>query len=156
MACKDERIQPLLLKLLGCIDRTFEECGIETCYIGPQAGALTDLTPMGTSGSMAWVRLVTVAPLPTANPVQCYTRLGAQIEIGFATCYTIAEDGSPRTQDEDIAIMVEVTNAQSALLNAILCCDWYPRPKDIEVLSWSPAGPDAGAVGGAWAVNVEV
>lgn len=158
MAYTDSRIQPRLLALLGCIKTKFEENEIPLCYIGPQSGALTDLWPMGECGSMAWVRVVSLSPVlgTIQQQAQCYVRLSLDIEVGFATEYLIHEDGSSHTEDEDIEQMIEVTNAQMLLLEAILCCEWHDRPKDIEVVGWTPAGPDGGAVGGAWQVSVEI
>lgn len=154
MAYEEARIKPRLLALLDCIEEKFQD--IELCYLGPQAGAGVDLTPIGMDGSMAWVRVSTVSPVIVANPVPCYVRLGVDIEVGFATCYTINEDGSPRTAEEDLEIMDTVLNAQGLLLEAIQCCNWHDKLKDVQIVSWSPAGPDGGAVGGAWLVSVEI
>lgn len=158
MPYTDTRIQPLILNLLSAIETKFKEGDIGLGWLGPQSGALTDLTPMGDGCTMGWVRTTSITPISSQNALagQCFVRLSLDLEVGYATCYQINADGSPHTPDEDIEQMIEVTNAQMLLLEAILCGDWYPHPKNIDVITWTPAGPDGGAVGGAWQISVEI
>jgi hypothetical protein len=155
MACTDTALYPQLVKLLGCIDAKMDECEIELCYLGIPSGVTVDLSPVSASGSMAWVRVVTLFPVTLPELQRCNIQIQAQISVGFATCYSINEDGTPLSAEQDMVLSEHVMSLQSALLNAITCCDWPTSRRAVSVGSYEPIGPTGGAVGGSWNVGIE-
>ena len=157
--CSDLRAFPKLLLLLACVQKKLEECPFDLCWLGVQPGDSADLTPVGESGSMAWVRLAGVFPVRSEigvdNRVRCTSRLNMSIEVGFATCYPINDDGSPLSVNEDLEIAESVSRAMMALWAAVVCCEWDEK-NTREVGQWQPLGPMGGVVGGIWSVDVEV
>lgn len=153
--CDDQRIFPRLIDLLGCLKGEFDACGYDLCYLGLQSGQLADLTAIGESGSMGWVRLASMSPM-TADTRTCSFRLTVEIEVGFATCYDISEDGQARSVQEDLALAKTLIDAQMLLLRALTCCTWTQSRKDYVIDNWQPIGPEGLVVGGTWTARFDV
>lgn len=153
--CGDQRIFPKLIALLGCLKGEFDACGYDLCYLGLQNGQLADLTAIGESGSMGWVRLASMSPM--ASDVRtCSFMLTVEIEVGFATCYELSDDGSARTVQEDLALGKMLIDAQMLLLRALTCCQWTASRKDYVVDNWQPLGPEGMVIGGMWTARFDV
>ena len=156
--CDDRRLEPMLLLLLACLQKEAEDCNLDLCYLGIQSGATPDLTAVWEDGSMIWVRLMGVAPIYGEGQAwsHCTMRLSADIEVGFATCYGVDEDGVAHTAEQDLAILDSVQTGMMALWRAVACCDWAgAHKKTVETTAWVPLGPEGNIVGGTWQVNVE-
>lgn len=156
--CADTRLLPMVFLLLACAQKQLEDCGFNLCWIGPQVGEQPDLSYVFEDGSMAWVRLTTIQTIESqaGAQLQCATRISADLELGFATCYVIDNDGKGPNTEEAVNIFTESTKAMLALRRAILCCDWAGKwRKTLNITDWEPIGPSGGIVGGTWGISVE-
>lgn len=159
----DVTILPPLLRLVGCIESTFEERGLkDLCFLGVVAGTVVDSTYIGEDGGMmAWVRAGEATVQPTEMPQKCGVPLSIEVEVGFLTCYPVNEDGEPMTLEQNLQVVSIVQAAMVALRRAILCCSWKRnsdtgKEVDVDLTRWAPAGPIGGVVGGAWYLTMDV
>ena len=162
----DTRIQPILTRLTGCVETELKAAGFpDMCFLGLVSGIMADGTHVtGESGPMAWVRQGEITPVVTEgqpNVMSCATEMEVDVEVGYLTCYPVEADGSPLTVEQNLQIFTEVNAAMMALHRAINCgCAWVKDPGGrrhvYDVISWAPAGPIGGAIGGAWSMKVVV
>ena len=152
---EDKRIYPLLVSLAGCLCGKLAEFNIQTCFCGVVFGDTVDVTPVAEDGSMGWVRLANIAPIEDETTGQrCQVRLGATIQVGFGTCYPI--DADPLTVDEQLEVTRMQMSGMQASLQAILCCDWVDRGRQLQIGEYQPLGPEGGVVGGTWTLAIEL
>lgn len=162
----DRRVTPHLVALGGCIDTKLTESKIATCFGGVVSGDGIDMSEIGTSGAMWWVRLANITVGAPGGAGQGQTRttckpvMYANVGVGYATCYPINKDGSAMKPEQQMAISDLVHAAMMALYRGIACCDWDKAPDsgigDSTVVSWTPSGPNGGVLGGEWLVQFEI
>jgi len=154
---------PKLTYLRDCVCATLDDRGLpEPCFCGVVAGATVPIDYVGTcSGKqgMAWVRLASVAPVVTYSEsgtiVPCGMPLTATVDIGITRIApTLNARGELPTVEAQEAAALLTTNDMSAVYHAITCC-FAPNSRDVRVLTWTPVGPEGGAVGGVWTVEVD-
>lgn len=159
---QDNRILPVLTRLMGCVESEITAAGIDTCFAGIVSGAMADSTAV-TDEAMVWVRMGEVTPVVAEgrpNVMSCGVELQVTVEVGFLTCYPVDPDGDALGVDENLEITMTVNAALMALHRAINCCEWLAAPNGrkaiYDVTSWTPAGPLGRVVGGAWSVQIVV
>ena len=154
---------PQLIRLRDCLCATLDDWGLpEPCFCGVVAGAAVPIDYTGSctgKQGMAWVRLASVAPMvvysDTGSPIQCSMPLTATIEVGVVRLApTLNSRGEPPTVEQQLVAAELTTNDMSAAHSAIACC-FAPNSRDVRVLTWNPMGPEGGAVGGAWNIEVD-
>lgn len=122
------------------------------------------MSAIGESGAMWWVRLANLtvqAPGGSDNgTVKCAPIMFANVGVGYATCYPIAEDGTALTEGQHLLLTDLVHAAMMALYRGMACCDWHtPAANGIgasTVVTWTPQGPDGGVLGGEWLLQFEI
>ena len=162
----DNKIQPILTRLTGCVETATTAAGFEPCFLGLVSGLMADGTHVSDeSGPMFWVRMGEVTPVISEgrpNIMTCGVELEVNVEVGFLTCYPVEADGAALTVEQNLAIVNEVNAAMMALHRAINCgCAWTKDPvtqrkTPYDVVSWTPAGPIGGVIGGAWSMTMVV
>ena len=159
----DLRISPWLSAIVGCVETTFTDAEIDLLWLSEVSGNGVDASPIlvGERGSMAWVRLGAVTPATAAQGqgTRCSTRLLVTVEAGFLTCYPVPDDGSCVEPAEQALLSATVNAAMLALLKAIICCDWHvgaTAKPDVNLIGWTPNGPQGAVIGGVWTFQFEV
>lgn len=159
---QDNRVLPVLTRLMGCIEQKIAEAGIETCFSGIVSGSMADATAVDDK-PMVWLRMGEVTPVVAEgrpSVMSCGIEMEVNVEVGFFTCYPVDPEGAPLSVEENLCITMIVNAAMMALHRAINCCDWLAAPGRnkvvYDVTGWTPAGPQGGIVGGAWAVQIRV
>lgn len=105
---------------------------------------------------MAWVRLAAVAPIsgvgvPNIVINNCNSEIGFDAEVGIMRCAPAGEsDGTPPPADELLAAADLQIADMMAMYRAIACCDALD---DFIIETYTPVGPDGGAVGGFWTLS---
>lgn len=159
---EDPRFYPLLVKLAGCLCNELDAAGLETCFCGVVGGASVDISRVNPDdGGIGWVRLVGITPVPsqmtgTAPSALCNTHLSAQVEVGYADCYPINDDGSPLSLDEELDAVRRHQAGVHAAFKAAFCCDWIDNRRRLTPGQWTPGGPEGGVLWSAWTLEVAV
>lgn len=161
----DNLITPHLVALAGCVDEKLKESKIVTCYGGVITGDDIDMTAIGESGAMWWVRLANVvvqapgASGGTNGTLKCTPVFVVAATVGYAVCYPINDNGEALTPKQHVTMSDLVNGAMMALYRGIACCKWAKGNTglgDVTAVSWTPNGPDGGVMGGEWLVQFEV
>jgi hypothetical protein len=134
-----------------CAVTVFPGTAVPVDYIGSD----------GTCGSMAWVRHVTSYPsvrFPAADASleNCASTLAHVIEVGLIRTSPIPEsDGSSVELPDDLT---HLNSALDLADDMILMKDAIARAAktiDFTILgTYTPVGPEGGAVGGTWSITV--
>lgn len=132
----------------------------KVCFCGLQPGAAVAydyVTACDDEGcGMAWVRLIQSAPTTGIGIISelvgnCGAELGFDIEVGMIRCCPVmVPGGEPPEASEVLAVTQEQMADMLTMRTAIACCDALG---DFILGSYTPFGPEGGAVGGAWIVT---
>lgn len=159
----DRRVTPHLVALAGCVETQLKSANLVTCFGGVVSGDGVDMSEIGESGAMWWVRLANLtvtAPGGEGNGTPaCKPVFLANVGVGYATCYPINEDGRAMSEEQQLASSDLVHAAMMALYRAMACCDWYATGSGIgriAVVTWTPSGPNGGVLGGEWLLQIEI
>lgn len=154
---EDGKWYPRLVSLAGCLCNELEAAGIQTCFCGVVPGTSPDLSRVfDESTGMGWVRLVQIEPLMTrATANQCLNPVSAQVEVGYAGCFPIEEDGNPLSMEDELDATRLVTAGMEASRRAIYCCDWGAEKGSVRQGRWVPGGPEGGIVWSLWTFGIE-
>lgn len=160
---EDNRFYPLMVALAGCLCDELEEAGLRTCFCGPIAGNAIDLSRVSPeNGGVGWVRLVGIMPKMDESQarggIMCGMSLQAQIEVGFADCYPINDDGLPLSLDQELEATRRVMAGAEAAYRAAFCCDWAGRNAQRRVTpqAMMPGGPEGGVMWATWSLLLDV
>lgn len=158
---EDKRFYPLLVKLAGCLCNELAEAGLETCFCGVVGGTSVDISRVSPEdGGVGWVRLSTIAPIydqtGVAPSTLCGVRMRARVEVGYADCYPINDDGSPLSLEDELDAVRRHQAGAEAAFRAAFCCDWVDNKRRLTPGEWLPGGPEGGVLWSAWNVEVEV
>lgn len=161
---EDTRFYPLLVKLAGCLCNELEASGLETCFCGVTSGNSVDISRVSPeSGGMGWVRLTGIAPYQqvsgtaTGAASLCSPRLSAQIEVGYADCYPIDDDGLALSLEDELDAVRRHMAGSEAAFRAAFCCDWLSNARRrLTQGGWAPGGPEGGVLWSTWNLSVEV
>jgi hypothetical protein len=134
------------------------------CAVTAYPGNAVPIDYIGTDGScgaMAWVRHVTSYPsirFPAADASleSCHATLAHSIEVGIARPAPIPDsDGSTVELPDDLAhlnVSFDLADDMILMKDAIARA---AKTIDFVILgSYTPVGPEGGAVGGTWTVTV--
>lgn len=153
-------IWPTLTELAACLCTQLHDSGLpDVCFCGvlPGSEVAWDYASGCDNCGMAWVRLLgmqpsTAFPQADINPSNCSKPLAYTVEMGVLRCAPMPkEDGTPPTLEEMLdATELQIADA-AAMRRAVACClgvrGWILGP-------YQPVGPQGGAVGGLWTVNI--
>lgn len=156
------QVQLRLNDLATCLCAQIIADGLpEVCWCGQVPGEIVSFDYAGDCNDacgMAWVRLIQVYPStvvgePSAQPGNCSTLLGFDVEIGIVRCAPVIQEGGefPSVTEQADAVALQIADMM-AMRRAIVCCSGH---KDFLLGPYTPVGPDGGVVGGAWTVAMQ-
>ena len=161
----DSPIMVKLSALAECLCAQIAADGLpEPCFCGlvpgeaPAVEYVTDCLDDDDNGlcGMAWVRLSAVAPItgigiPSITVGNCSKSLGFDAEVGIMRCAPTGDsDGSPPPA-ADLLTSADLQIADMmAMYQAIACCQALD---EFVIETYTPIGPEGGAVGGFWTVT---
>lgn len=160
----DRWITPHLVALAGCVETKLAESNIATCFGGIVSGDGVDMSEIGTSGAMWWVRLANTTVQAPGNQqqgrstVKCAPVFVVNVGVGYGTCYPINKDGTALNKEQQLALSDLVHSAMMALYRGMACCDWHESLSigESTVVTWTPSGPQGGVLGGEWLLQFEI
>lgn len=106
-----------------------------------------------------WGRLVSISPLPTANPSRIPGLSGcaapafiATLELGIIRCAAVVDDQGRAPSDMAVSRDGEQSIEDMATLLGVLASLESTR----SIVAWTPQGPEGGCHGGYWTFTVSV
>jgi hypothetical protein len=148
-----------LTELATCLCASIEALGAEepcTCGVVPGEVVAPDMCDESGCGT-AWVRLSASYPangvgVPNETLRNCGSGIGYEVELGVIRCVQIMEDDGSGPDAATLQAAVELQLADmKAMYMAINCCS---GSKAWIVGSYTPIGPEGGAVGGILTVSM--
>jgi len=106
---------------------------------------------------MAWVRWAAVAPVtgvgvPNITKNNCNSSLGFDAEIGIMRCAPVGDENGNPPPVEDMLSTTDLQVADMmAMYRAMACCSALD---EFIIETYTPIGPQGGAVGGFWTLSV--
>lgn len=157
----DSPIMVRLAALAECLCAQIIADGLpEPCFCGlvpGEAPAIEYVTNCDDDKcGMAWVRLAAVAPitgvgLPSIVVNNCNAEIGYDAEVGIMRCAPVGDtDGTPPPSDDLLQAADLQIADMFAMYRAIACCGALG---DFIIETYTPVGPDGGAVGGFWTLS---
>lgn len=157
---EDTGVWPTMTAIASCLCTELSLAGLpETCFCGVLPGDEAPWDYVSDEAGMAYVRMVS-AYLSQIFPDQqtvpgCAADLAYELEIGVLFCAPVMEDS--RGNPPSVATMLDTTRIQmaamSAAYRAFSCCPSL-NSRDVMVGTYTPVGPQGGAVGGTWQIWV--
>lgn len=135
--------------------------GVCFCGVLPGSSVALDYVNSCTDATcgMAWVRLVSATPGGLSSDLltqtnNCETGLRLNVEVGIVRCSPSPDDeGNPPSAEDMLAATELQIDDMMLMRRAITCC---VDSHDYLLGSYSPFGPEGGAVGGFWTVQILV
>lgn len=158
----DNPVIALMGELAQCLCATIASEGLPpVCFCGIVPGEVPSLDYVNSCDEacgMAWVRMAGAGMVSSINneSVQknnCDGTLGWDMEVGMIRCSPVGdEQGNAPEQDEWLASADLQLADMVAMKKAIMCC---PSFKYFVLTTYTPIGPQGGAVGGFWIVGTQ-
>lgn len=157
----DSPVMVKLSALAECLCAQIAADGLpEPCFCGlvpGEAPAIEYVTDCDDDKcGMAWVRLSAVAPIsgvgvPNIILNNCNSDIGFDAEVGIMRCAPVGdEQGNPPPAD-DLLTAADLQIADMfTIYRAIACCSALG---DFIIETYTPIGPEGGAVGGFWTLS---
>lgn len=156
-------VWPRLLELLDCLCTRINDSALDpvcVCEAMPGMNVALDYALGGCSAGgadgMAWVRLTSIYmtsnfPAQLQGTVRCdNAEVAFAFEMGIIRSMPLGDDeGNPPPLEMMLAATERQVSEAMLIANAILCC----YDTDVAMGTYTPIGPEGGAVGGRWTAS---